>query len=287
MGSRLGIMADSTADFPEGMVKKLKINLIPIHILVDGKDYLHGVDISNEEVIEYMKEEREVKTFPPLPSEYSDFYEKIANRYDHIISFHVSSDLSNSFKSATNSIKVLFDDIPDKITHVDTRNVSAGQALLIKKAVELKDKFRSPKDIVLHLEPFIKNNIILFTVDNLYWLKRSGKLNFFSSLMGNILDFKPIIGLKNGKLISIAKHRGRWTAIEDMIRLTREEYKKFDSKVDIWIAHADARKDAIKIHEALRTVSAGMKSKIYIAEIGPTIAAHTGPGGLCIAMMPR
>ncbi len=92
-------MADSTADFPEGMIKKLNINLIPIHILVDGKDYLHGVDISNEEVIEYMKEEREVKTFPPLPSEYSDFYEKMANRYDHIISFHVSSDLSNNSRS--------------------------------------------------------------------------------------------------------------------------------------------------------------------------------------------
>jgi len=209
MIEKIGIITDSTADFPEGMAKELEINIIPIHIFVDGNDYLHGVTISNQDVVECLNEDRDVKTAPPFPSEYSDFYEKMAGKYDRILSFHVSSDLSDCFKSANNSMRILSDKAEDKITLIDTRNVSVGQALIIRKAVELKKKYNSPDSMKKYLEPFIKNSMLLFTVENLYWLKRAGKLNIFSSLIGNFLNVKPVIVLKSGKLVSIGKHKGR------------------------------------------------------------------------------
>ena len=285
MIKKIGIITDSTADFPEGMAEELEINIIPIHIFIDGDDYLHGVTISNQDVVEYLNEDRDVKTAPPFPSEYSDFYEKMAGKYERILSFHVSSDLSDCYKSAKNSMKILFDKTAEKITLIDTKNVSVGQALIIKKAVELKKKYNSPDSIKKHLEPFIRNSMLLFTVENLYWLKRAGKLNIFSSLMGNFLNVKPVIGLKSGKLVPLGKHKGREPAIEEMIRMAREAYEKLGLRQDIWIAHADAPEDAVRVQETLMGISADMGSNIKVLEIGPTIAAHTGPGCLCLGMV--
>ena len=285
MIKKIGIITDSTADFPEGMAEELEINIIPIHIFIDGDDYLHGVTISNQDVVECLNEDRDVKTAPPFPSEYSDFYEKMAGKYERILSFHVSSDLSDCYKSAKNSMKILFDKTAEKITLIDTKNVSVGQALIIKKAVELKKKYNSPDSIKKHLEPFIRNSMLLFTVENLYWLKRAGKLNIFSSLMGNFLNVKPVIGLKSGKLVPLGKHKGREPAIEEMIRMAREAYEKLGLRQDIWIAHADATEDAVRVQETLMGISADMGSNIKVLEIGPTIAAHTGPGCLCLGMV--
>ena len=285
MIEKIGIVTDSTADFPEGMAEELEINIIPIHIVIDGDDYLHGVTISNQDVVECLNEDRDVKTAPPFPGEYSDFYEKMAGKYDRILSFHVSSDLSDCYKSANNSMRILSDKAAEKITLIDTRNVSVGQALIIKKAVEMKKKYNAPDFMKKHLEPFIKNSMLLFTVENLYWLKRAGKLNIFSSLMGNFLNVKPVIGLKNGKLVPMGKHKGREPAVEEMVKLALEEYVKFGLRQDIWIAHADALEEAVRMQETMIGISSDMSSNIRVIEIGPTIAAHTGPGCLCLGMV--
>lgn len=285
MIKKIGIITDSTADFPEGMAEELEINTIPIHIFVDGDDFLHGVTISNQDVVECLNEDRDVKTAPPFPSEYSDFYEKMAGKYDRILSFHVSSDLSDCYKSANNSMKILSDKAAEKITLIDTRNVSVGQALIIKKAVEMKKKYNSPDSMKKYLEPLINNSMLLFTVENLYWLKRAGKLNIFSSLMGNFLNVKPVIGLKSGKLVPMGKHKGREPALEEMIKLAREKYEEFGLHQDIWIAHADALEEAVGIQETLMEISEDIRSNIRVLEIGPTIAAHTGPGCICLGMV--
>jgi DegV family protein with EDD domain len=182
-------------------------------------------------------------------------------------------------------MRILSDKAAEKITLIDTRNVSVGQALIIKKAVEMKKKYNSPDSMKKYLEPLINNSMLLFTVENLYWLKRAGKLNIFSSLMGNFLNVKPVIGLKSGKLVPMGKHKGREPALEEMIKLARKEYKKFGQRQDIWIAHADALEDAVRVQETLMEISEDMRSNIRVIEIGPTIAAHTGPGCLCLGML--
>lgn len=285
MIEKIGIVTDSAADFPDGVAEKLEINIIPNHIIIDGKDYLHGVTISNQDVVDCLNDDRDVKTAPPFPSEYADFFEKIADKYDIILSFHVSSDLSECYKSANNSMRIISNKAAEKVALIDTKNVSVGQSLVVKKAAELKKKYDSPDSMKKYLEPFIKNSMLLFTVENLYWLKRAGKLNFFSSLMGNFLNVKPVIGLKNGKLVPMGKHKGKESAVEEMVKLALEEYVKFGQSQDIWIAHADALEEAVRMQETMIGLSSDMRSNIRVIEIGPTIAAHTGPGCLCLGMV--
>ena len=287
MAQRIGIVVDSTADFPIEVAEDLQIHIVPVHIFIDGKDYLHGDTISNQQVIDSLHHHKEVKTAPPFPAEYSDLYTRIGHRYDTILSFHVSSELSDCYSSAKNSVRILYDDIAQKIEMVDTQNVTIGQGLIVKKAVEIIRKSGGVDELFASLDYYITNAVLYFTVDNLYWLKRSGKANFLSSFIGSLLEIKPIIGLENGQLVPIAKHRGRQTAIDGLVEQGRQAIDLFQGQCEIWIAHADALDEAYYIQEELAYRTGFFKDTIPIVEVGPTISAHTGPGSLCLAMIPK
>jgi len=115
--NNIAFVTDSTADFPDGAVEKLGLHIIPIHILINGNDFLHDVTISNQDVIDHMKIKLEVKTAPPMPGEYSYVYERLLTKekYDKVVSFHVSDNLSNCYKSAKNSLKLLDETISKNI----------------------------------------------------------------------------------------------------------------------------------------------------------------------------
>ena len=286
MAQRVGIVVDSTADFPSGVADELQINIVPVHIFVDGKDYLHGDPISNRQVIDSLHQQKEVKTAPPFPAEYSDYYTRISHRYDTIISFHVSTELSDCYNSAKNSVQILYDDVARKIEMVDTQNVTIGQGLIVKKAAEILQKSGGVDELFASLDYYINNAVLFFTVDNLYWLKRSGKANFLSSIVGSLLEIKPIIGLEDGQLVPIAKHRGRKAAVDGLVEQGKKAIDLFHGECEIWIAHADALDMAYYIQEELAYRTGFFKDTIPIVEVGPTISAHTGPGSLCLAMIP-
>jgi DegV family protein with EDD domain len=283
----IGIAVDSTADFPTGLAQQLQLHVIPVHIFVDGADYLHGVSISNQEAIEHLKADREVKTAPPFPGEYSEFYETLASQYDHILSFHVSAELSNCYKSALNSLRILPEETVEKITIIDTRNATVGQALIVKKAVELMRAHGRIDTLEALLAPYLKNTFMYFSVDNLYWLKRAGKTGLFASLLGNVFDIKPIIGLENGRLVPLAKARGKVSVIDNLVEYGRQADQLCRGDHEIWVAHADAMDAAIFLQQELAEKVGIDPEKIEIVGIGPTISAHTGPGCLCLAVLPN
>jgi DegV family protein with EDD domain len=286
MAQKIGIAVDSTADFPSGMAEQLQLHVIPVHIFVDGEDFLHGVTISNQEVIDQLKHERDVRTAPPFPGEYSEFYEELSTQYDQIVSFHVSTELSNCYKSAKNSLRILAEETAGKIKIIDTRNASIGQALIVKKAVELIRRQEGLDTLEALLTPYLKNAFMYFSVDNLYWLKRAGKTGLFSSFLGNVLDIKPIIGLENGRLVPLSKVRGKVSAIDNLVELGREAHQLCRGDHETWIAHVDAMDTAIFLQEELAAQLGLNSEKIEIVDIGPTISAHTGPGSICLAVLP-
>jgi fatty acid-binding protein DegV len=93
----------------------MDINVVPIHIIVNGKDCLHGEDIENQEIVEYLRQHADIKTAPPFPGEYSQVYEAAAKKYDEIYSFHVSTELSNCYTCAQNSLDILPKSVAEKV----------------------------------------------------------------------------------------------------------------------------------------------------------------------------
>ena len=108
----------------------------------------------------------------------------------------------------------------------------------------------------------------------------------FSSLMGSMLDVKPVVGLKNGKLSPRSKHRGTASALASMAVLVHEDYRLFHGDCDIWIAHANAADKAQTLTALLEERIPAARGRIQLAEVGPTITAHAGPGCICVSVVP-
>jgi DegV family protein with EDD domain len=286
MVENIGIVVDSTADFPPGMVEALGLHVVPIHIVIDGTDYLHGVTIENDRVIAAMREDREVHTSPPIPSEYTDYLEKLLERYDRLISFHVSQELSKCYTSVQGAIKLMFDDAADRVIPVDTRTCTAGQALVVKRAVEMLAKGDSLDQVIKNLDYYMASGSLYFTVDNLYWLKRAGRLNIFSSILGGMLDIKPVIGLKDGRLVPLSKHRGHEAALSSVAQMAHEDYRRHSGKCEIWIAHGAAEDKRDRLLAELEQEIPISIDSVQVAEVGPTITAHAGPGCIAVGVMP-
>ena len=287
MNKNIGIVVDSTADFPEGATDKFGIHTIPIHIDIDGTDYLHGIDINNQQIIRALRKDKQAKTSPPIPSEYADTFEKLAHQYDAVISLHVSSELSNCFVSASQGRKILPDDVAVKIHLIDTRNFSIGQSLIVIKVIQMLRKGIGPGEVLPRLKPLLRRVFLLFSVDNLYWLKRSSKLNFMSGFFGGILDMKPLIGLKDGALHPVQKRRGTKGVMEGMLQQLTAKFEQYQNACDIWLAHADAKENIELLRDMVMSQTGKSKKELRIIDIGPTITAHAGPGSLCLAMIPK
>ena len=286
MAEKVGIIVDSTADFPSGMVADLGVHVAPIHIAIDGEDYLHGVSIDNEQVIAAMREDRDVSTSPPIPSEYADIMENLLQRYDRLISFHVSQELSNCYTSMLSAIRLLFDEAAERIIPVDTRTCTAGQALIVKRAAEMLQQGIPFDDMQHDLNFLLSHSSLYFTVDNLYWLKRAGRVNFFSSVLGGMLDIKPVIGLKKGRLVPLTKHRGHDAALASIVQLAHDDYRRHRGECEIWIAHAAAQDKLDQMLAELELEIPAIIDDIRTADVGPTITAHAGPGCIALAVAP-
>jgi len=287
MSEKIGFVCDSTADFPAGLAKKLRIHTLPVHIQVGEKDHLHGVSISNNDVIEKMLKNKDVSTKPFFPFECADYYERLLGKYDKIVSFHLSTELSGCYKSAVNAHKLLFSDDAERIKILDLGSVSVSLGLVVKKAVELLRQDGNLATIEQRLAPYKKHTFMGSTVDNLKWLKKGGRVSAFSAFVGGMLDIKPIINLNNAKLVPIEKHRGKKPALKRLVTMASEKYQQLKGNCSIWLAYAGNLDEALLTREKLAERLGKKADEIQLAEVGATISVHAGPGSVCIAMSPH
>lgn len=286
MSDRIGLICDSTADFPVGLEKELGLHILPVHIMVDEKDFLHGQSISNREVIEALKK-RDVYTKPFFPHECADLFEELLDRYDRLVSFHLSTELSGNYKSAVAALNLMFEDEARRIKVMDLRGVSVSLGLVVKKAVELLREDDNVDTLESRLQPYLRNLFMGFTVQDLVWLKKGGRVSAFAAFVGSMLDIKPIIRLENAKLIPKDRMRGKKPALKRLVDMAEKQYRKLNGNCDIWLAYADNLNEAMTTREHLAGRLGLPDNDIPLAEVGATISVHTGPGAVCIAMLPR
>lgn len=287
MSERIGLICDSTADFPEGLEKELGLHILPVHIMVDGRDYLHGRTISNKQVVEALKQKRDVYTKPFYPHECADFFEKCLDRYERVVSLHLSTELSGNYKSAVAALDLMFEDEARRIKVMDLQGVSVSLGLVVKKAVELLRRDDNLDTLESRLQPYLQDLFMGFTVEDLEWLKKGGRVSAFAAFVGGMLDIKPIIRLENAKLIPRDRMRGKRPALKRLVDMAESQYHKLDGNCDIWLAYADNLNEAKETRAHLASRLAYPANDIQLAEVGATISVHTGPGAICIAMSPR
>ena len=255
--------------------------------MVDERDHLHGVSISNTDVSKKMQKNKDVYTKPFYPFECADYYEKLLGKYDKVVSFHLSTELSGCYKSAVSARDLLFRDDAQRIKILDLGGVSVSLGLVVQKAVEMLRQDGNLATIENRLEPYKKNTFMGFTVDNLKWLKKGGRVSAFAAFVGGMLDIKPIINLDQAKLIPVEKHRGKKPALKRLVTMAAEKYRQLKGNCDIWLAYAGNLDEALITREKLGVATGRKPEEMQMAEVGATISVHTGPGSVCIAMTPH
>ncbi|WP_297716708.1 DegV family protein [Intestinimonas sp.] len=276
------IVTDSSADLPAGLVRELGVEVLPLSFAVQGKNYRNYPDDRemDPKVFYKMLRDGEMATTSAVNvAEYTAMLEPFLQAGKDVLALTFSSGLSTTFQSSVIAANELAEQYPDrKIFSVDTLCASMGQGLLVWLAVQEQRKGKSIEEVRDWVE---ENKLYLchwFTVDDLHFLKRGGRISAATAVVGTMLSIKPVLHVDDeGHLINMGKARGRGASLTALVDHMEETVTDVDT---VFISHGDCLADAEK-------VAADVKKRfgtehIVINNIGPVIGAHSGPGTVAL-----
>lgn len=275
----LQIICDSLSDIPKHIIEKYNIEVIPLTIRIDEIDYKDGVDITNEQFYEKLKETNDIpKTSQATYVQFEQTFKKYIDEGKEILYISGSSKVTGTYQSAT----MAKNELDGKITLFDSLNLSYGCGVQVVRACEMKEKGCSVEEILEALEQMRDNVHVFFAVDTLEYLKKGGRISSTKAAVGTMLNIKPIIEVKNGELDNIAQVRGKKHVIDKLLELVKSKCDSDFTNRNIAIGEGSNIPDLNKLEEAVKK-EFGINDMTKI-EIGPTIGSHAGPGtiGICL-----
>ena len=276
------IITDSTSDIDLKYAQELNVEVVPLKVIIDGKEYKDRIDLQPEEFYDLLVNSRTLpSTSQPSPQDFVDLYETTKNNNDSVIVITLSSVISGTYQSA-NLAKDLVD--YDDIYVIDSLGTTQMQRLLVLKAVALRNEGMNAQDLYTFLEAY-KHRIRLFAfVDTLEYLYKGGRLSRTAATAGTLLKFKPIIGFDEGKLDVFAKARGTQKATAKIIDLIQQD-GEMDLDEPICIGYTGSSDGLDKFENTLReTLHFG---ETLHGIVGPVIGTHAGPGARLIAYVKK
>ncbi len=276
------IYTDSACDIAPEILEKWGVLSQSLTFRFDGegKEYKNG-DMPEIEFYQKMRDGGVAKTAAVNSETFLEAFEEILKDGKDLLYIGFSSGLSTTFNSARLAAKEFSERYPErKIEVVDSLCASAGQGLAVYLAVEKKREGANLSETAEYIRKNILSVCHWFTVDDLVYLKRGGRISAASALFGNALGIKPLMHVDNeGHLVEVAKIRGRKNAIVEMANKYGELAKE-PGRGPVFISHGDCERDV----EALKTLLAdryGANVDI-VTYVGPVIGAHSGPGTLAL-----
>lgn len=278
------IFTDSSADLPKDLIEQYHLQVMQLEVTIDDKEPVLNKDVDIANFYEQLRNGANAKTSAVTLGYFEEHMRASLAAGKDILYLGFSSGLSATYNNGVMMIKELEAEFPErKICYLDTLCASAGQGLLVYYAAKLREQGVAI-DETLEKIAAVKDNIHhQITVDDLFFLKRGGRLDATSAVVGTVLKVKPIIVMdEEGHLQSVAKVRGRKNAVKEMYaRLKGNENLKALNYV--FITHADCLDDAKALEAMIKEDFP--TTEVVISDIGPVIGAHTGPGGLALCYL--
>lgn len=278
------LMSDSTCDLPAELYSQMGVKILKLSFEIDGQSHSDG-DMDYHEFYDKMRNGSLTKTSQISPAQAEAAFEKqIKNGLD-ILYLSFSSGLSGTFNSASMARDNLLEKYPDaRIVCIDSLCASTGEGLLLYKAWEKMCEGYDIDELARWIEENKLHVCHLFTVDDLVYLQRGGRISKVTAVAGAILGIKPILHVDDeGRLVAIGKVRGRKQSLNKIIDLMCERIEGYENPV-IGISHGDCWGDADYIAELARR-KLGQETKVITSYVGTVIGAHSGPGTLAFFFM--
>lgn len=275
------IITDSGSDLPIEMQRKLNIEVARLTLNFRGKELEDSVDSGMKELYDALRAGEEAKTSAVNPDAWQKIMEPVLQQEKDILVLAFSSGLSTTYQSAVIASGELLEKYPQrKIRVVDTRAASLGQGLLIWYACKKRDQGMELDQLADWAEENKLHLCHWFTVDDLMYLKRGGRISAATAIVGTVLGIKPVLHMDDeGHLINMSKARGRKASIAALAEKIGQLGLPGENKT-VFICHGDCLEDA-KYLEKLVREKYGVE-EVFIGYTGAVIGSHSGPGTLAL-----
>ena len=282
---RTAIMADSNCGIMPAEEADYGIHILPMPIIIDGKTYFEGIDITMEGFYQKQTSGSVITTSQPSPGDVTDMWDRLLKTYDEIVFIPMSSGLSNTCQTAL----LLADDEPykDRVFVVDNHRISVTQALAVLDAKTLADEGKTAREIKDILEKEAMDATIYIAVDTLEYLKKGGRITAAAAALGTILKIKPVLTIQGGKLDSFAKARGMRSAFRVMLDALASDISSRLSHLreqrQLKIGLANTMMEEEKLEQFKKELQSAFPDlELVYFPLTMSIGTHVGPGGLGI-----
>lgn len=283
------IITDSASNLTDGIIEEYGIKIIPLIYRIGDEDYKSFENGKNADVrpfYERMRRGEPASTAQITAPAFRDAFEEILKEGKDLLYIGFSSALSGSFNNSSLAADELRSLYPERtIAVVDSRSVSMGLGLLIYYAVKLKAGGASLEEVKAWISENIPRLCHWFTVDDLMYLKRGGRISPTTAIVGTLMGIKPILHVDGeGRLINVGKVRGRRHSVEELFNNMKKTCEKPEDQV-VFIGHGDCIEDARYLESLVR--GAFPVKDVVINYIDAVIGAHSGPGTLALFYLGR
>lgn len=278
------IITDSCCDFTKEMYEKLGLAVVPLMVNFRGQTYPDRNDESLKDMYAGLRAGEVATTSAANPGQWQELMEPYLQKGEDLLVLAFSSGLSTTYQSASMAADELRTLYPDRtISVVDSLCASLGEGLLAYYACKKRDEGMPLRELTQWL---LDNRLHLchwFTVDDLMYLKRGGRVSAATAIVGTMLSIKPVLHVDNeGHLINVGKARGRKASIQAMAKKVAELGAGFDNAT-MFISHGDCPEDAEYLATLLKEQYGARE--VYINYVGAVIGSHSGPGTLALFFM--
>lgn len=275
------ISTDSTCDLPDMYIRQHNLLIHPLFYTMNNTIYGGDKNMDAKEFYDALRKENIATTMASNPEDILEKFRTVLRSGTDILHIGFSSALSCSFNNAVLAANQLREEFPDrKIYCVDSLAASMGQGLMVHYAVTKKDAGMSIDDLFCWLEDNKLHFCHQFTVDDLHFLQRGGRISKTVAVLGTMINVKPLLHVDNeGRLIPLCNVRGRKKALSTLVDNMASQISGFTNDI-IFISHGDCISDAQYVGELI-TQRFGITNIVY-NYVSPTIGSHSGPGTVAL-----
>lgn len=274
------ILADSACDLTEEYYNEYNIQMVPLTVHLNNKEYKDSIGIDPKTVYDAMREGKAPKTSQVSPQSFKAIFTTHAEENQPLVYLAFSSELSGTYQTAKMMEQTVKEEYPDAPIHVlDTKCASIGYGLVVLRAAKEAKNGASITDIINLATYHFEHLEHIFTVDDLTYLQRGGRVSKTAAFVGTLLKIKPILHVEDGKLIPLEKIRGSKRVLGRMLELMEERGTDFSNQI-IGISHGDDLKKAEQLKKMIEEKY--HPKQVIIEMVGSVIGAHSGPGTIAL-----
>lgn len=284
MGHLFEIVTDSTANLPEDMIEQYELSVLSLSFIVEGteyKGYVKGETVDLNQFYAMMREKKEITTSLANTQAAYDMMKPLLESGKDVLYLAFSSGLSSTYQAVNAAVNELQEEFPErKIYCVDSLSAALGEGLFVKYVIDKREEGASIEEAYQWAMDNRLKIVHAFTVDDLFFLKRGGRISATTAIIGTALNVKPVLHVDNeGHLISLCNVRGRKKSLDALVKMMEEKVDNPEGQV-VYISHGDCIRDAEYV--AGKVKERFPVKEVMIRTLDPVIGAHSGPGTVAL-----